>query len=222
MLEAVREDVFFAVPLQHVVEILDRGDRRHPMERVELRRRHLRQPPTADQALLNQASKGFRHLIHRHLEIHAVQVIEVHVIGPEILKRLREVLLQDRVDRVARFIGGPPEVDLRRENDFVPEPFHRFPEDLFVMAPVVELLAVRFRRIKKRASEIESRPDCAHRVGLIRNLSVAVRKRHAAHANRRDFNFPKESVFHWFSFVRASARLFQTFYVLTPPDFCQV
>ena len=192
------------------------------MEGVELRGGHLRQSPPADQALLNQASEGFRHLIHRHLEIHAVQVIEIHVIGPEILKRLREVLLQDRVDRVARFIGGPPKVDLRRENDFVSEPFHRFPEDLFVMAPVVELLAVRFRRIKKRASEIESRPDCAHRVGLIRNLSVAVRKRHAAHANRRDFNFPKESVFHWFSFVRASARLFQTFYVLTPPDFCQV
>ena len=189
------------------------------MERVELRRRHLRQPPTADQALLNQASEGFRHLSHRHLEIHAVQVIEIHVIGPEILKRLREVLLQDRVNRVTRFVGRPPEVDLRREDHFIPDILERLPKDLFVMSPVVELFAVRFRRIKKRASEIESRPDRAHRVGLIRNLSVAVRKRHAAHANRRDFNFSEESVFHWFSFVRASARLFPSFYVLKPPDF---
>lgn len=194
---------FFAVPLQHVVEILNGGNRGHPVEGVELRRGHLREPPSADQPFLNQFPKRERHLIHQHLEIHAVQVIEIHVIRPQVLERLREVLLQNRVDRVTGFIGGSPEVDLRRENHFIPDTLERLPEDLLVVAPVVKLFAVRFRRVKKRASEIKCRPDRAHRVRLIRNPSEAVRKRHAAHANRRHFNFSEESVFHWFSFVRA-------------------
>ena len=151
MLEAERENIRLTVALKHVVQVLHRRDRRDRVRLCERFRRYLRHAPAADQPLLNQPPHYLCDRLEGNAAVDAVQVVQVYVIGLQILHRALEMAAHGAVQRLPALHFLRPHVQLCGEDDLLSKIGDGLSDKLLVVAGVKYLAPIRFRRIKKGA-----------------------------------------------------------------------
>src|SRR5580704_2198299 len=142
---------------------------------------------------------GLRHrtpaLLQRHLRIHAVQLVEIHVIGAEPLQaavdRRADVLgpaVQRPVARVVRRVRGldgvPDDADLGGQHRAIAMTARQRPADQFL----VGVRPVGVGGVDQRHAEIKRLADHRDRRGLVSRRLHVVGERHAHAAQADDAN----------------------------------
>jgi hypothetical protein len=143
----------------------------------------LRQADVSDLALAHELRHRADRIFDRSLRVHAVALIQVHVIDVQPLEAALDRLADVRGARVdPAVLGARPadESELRREHDLVTLARDRAADELLIRER-----AVGVRRVEQREAELERAVDRRDRLGVIAG-AVEFAHAHAAEAERRD------------------------------------
>ena len=150
-------------------ELLKPATRREVERRLDLRRRPLAEADVARLALPYDLGQRLHRLVERRLEVVAVALIEVDVVGAQARERCVD-LLEDLFARQSVVVGVHREVQLRREDVRVAGARgQHLPEELLRAAGRVHV-----RGVDEVDADIEGRSDA--RFGLLVRDTAAVRE----------------------------------------------
>ena len=175
---------------------LQRGDRVDRARAAERLGRRLAEPEVAHLALLHELGHRADRLLDLRARVHAVQVVEVDVVGAEALQRALDgapdVLARPVGDPLRRVLGrrGEADAELRGQHDLVAPAGERLAEQLLVRVRPVQL-----GRVEERAAELQRAVDRGDRLALVRG-AVEGGHAHAAEADGRDLQVAERAGLH--------------------------
>ena len=178
----MRQDLRLDVARPERVLGLQRCDRLNRVRAAQRGGRSLAQAKVARLALAHQLRHRPDRLLDRRPRVDPVQVIEVHVVGPEPRKR--------SVDRAPHALGRAveavrPDTELRRQHDIFAPARDRPAHELLVRERPVEL-----GRVEEVAAELDGARDRGQRLALVRR-AVEAGYAHAAEPNRGNCQRPE-------------------------------
>ena len=115
--EAEGEDILLAAAFEHVVEVLDCGERVDRMGPGHGFAGNGGEPPAADEALFGKPAHLEGHVLDRYVGVHAVEVVDVHPVRPQALQGIGEMPAQGRAKRAVPFWLAACHEELGGEDD---------------------------------------------------------------------------------------------------------
>jgi hypothetical protein len=180
-----RKDLRLRLSPPQRIFALERGDRLDGVCATDGLYARLGQPEVFDLAFPDQVPHRPRHVLDRHVRVHAVLVVEVDRLDPEPLQRAFRHppdVLGPAVEAAWFPVGTELEPELRGDHHLLPEWLEGFTDELLVRERTVDLGG-----IEERHAALDRCPDQRDPLLPVRCRTIAEAQAHAAEPDRRHF-----------------------------------